>query len=1150
MVGKTDKRSPGTRKAIDTRVTTPQKSAGNPDIGFPVVGIGASAGGLAAFEAFFSGMPANTDPNMAFVLVQHLAPDHKSILSDLIKRHTRMEVHEVEDGMVVQPNHAYIIPPNRDMAFRDGALQLLEQSAPRGVRLPIDFFFRSLAQDQRHRAICIVLSGTGSDGTVGMRSIKGEGGMAMAQDPDSTEYDGMPRSAIATGLVDYVLQPQEMPAQLIAYVAHAFGKAAAPDSSESGKDEDLLGRALALLRTQTGHDFSQYKHNTIARRVERRMAVRQTRQMDEYVRYLERTPAEVEALFRDLLINVTSFFRDPDAFSTLQDKVLPRLTAGKADGASIRVWVPGCSTGEEAYSVAIVLQEHIETLKRGIKVQVFATDIDRQAIEQARAGVYSGSIVSNVSPERLARFFVRAPGSSDFRVQKSLRDVLVFSEQDLVRDPPLSNLDLISCRNVLIYMGTQLQKKLIPMFHYALRQGGFLFLGISESVGEYPNLFATFDRDAKLYESRQTDRKALAAVPARHLPDEAERAEPRRALAPPRGDKRSPLQELTERALLQQYDPAAVLVDERGQILYLHGRTGLYLEPAPGEADLHVRKMAREGLRRELTGALHDAVARHEAVRREGLRVKTNGGFATINLTVRPVTPTVDAATAAELFLVTFEHTHETGEDSPADVTTPDSTTRTDVADANARIAVLQQELSRREEYLQTINEELETANEELQSSNEELQSVNEELQSTIEELETSKEELQSVNEELSTINAELQAKVGDLERANNDISNLLSGTGIGTIFVDHQLRILRFTPTITEVINLIPGDVGRAVGHIVTNMVGYDRLAADTQDVLRTLIPREVEVQTQAGTWYMLRIHPYRTQENVIEGAVITFFDISELKQMQEALRESSMEMQALAARLDVAREEERAAVAWELHDEVAQALAVVRDTLRDWSSKSPGEVLANAQSSLEGTVKLLDAAIERLRGLYTNLVPVMLEDLDLASTIEWQVDEFARRSHLHCETGAVDAVALIDTRTSLGLFRVLQEWLEAAAQHPGATRVTVDLVREGDHALLRVTDDGSAMRGENSMKPGTPELVSIRARVHSWGGFVKLQTTADGDTVLEVTAPLLPEPPGTAAPPSPGLTRTGRGKRKDSVRNGTRATKSIQPSSESKPK
>jgi two-component system CheB/CheR fusion protein len=404
-------------------------------------------------------MPAGTDPGMAFVLVQHLAPDHKSILSELVKRYTRMEVFQVADGIAVKPNCAYIIPPNRDMALLNGTLQLLEPSAPRGHRLPIDFFFRSLAQDQRERAIGIVLSGTGSDGTQGVRAIKGEGGMAMAQNPKSTEYDGMPSSAIATGLVDYVLPAAEMPAQLIAYVAHAFGKASLPASSPAPKSEDALKKIFLLLRAQTSHDFSQYKRSTIVRRVERRMAVHQIERLDEYVRYLQRTPADVEALFRDLLIGVTSFFRDPEAFGALEEQVIPNLFANRPTGASIRVWVPGCSTGEEAYSLAILLQERMEELKQTFKLQVFATDIDRRAIECARAGIYPVSIADNISPERLARFFSPEPDGSAYRILKSIRDRVIFSEQDVIKDPPFSKLDLISCRNLLIYMGGELQKK-------------------------------------------------------------------------------------------------------------------------------------------------------------------------------------------------------------------------------------------------------------------------------------------------------------------------------------------------------------------------------------------------------------------------------------------------------------------------------------------------------------------------------------------------------------------------------------------------------------------------------------------------------------------------------------------------------------------
>jgi two-component system CheB/CheR fusion protein len=861
-----------------------------PKAGFPIVGIGASAGGLAAFEAFFSGMPAETDPGMAFVLVQHLAPDHKSILTELVKRYTRMQVFEVEDGMAVRPNCAYIIPPNRDMAFLDGTLQLLEPTAPRGHRLPIDFFFRSLAQDQHERAICIVLSGTGSDGALGVRAVKGEGGMVMAQNAESTEYDGMPRSAIATGLVDYVLPPAEMPAQLIAYTAHAFGKTSRPVSLPAPKSDDAMRKVFILLRAQTGHDFSKYKQNTISRRVERRMAVHQIERLDEYVRHLQNNPPEVEALFRDLLIGVTNFFRDPEAFSALKEQVIPQLFAGKDAGAAIRVWVPGCSTGEEAYSIAILLQEHMELLKQSFKVQVFATDIDRRAIEQARTGLYSASIAADISPERLARFFVQEADGTSYRVHKSLRDMLICSEQDVIKDPPFSKLDLISCRNLLIYMGGDLQKKLIPLFHYALNPGGVLFLGTSETVGEFADLFSTLDHKAKLYQRKEDGSAARRPALGAYQPhiSEAEADSPPSTKAP--GERKIRLRELAERALLQQYAPVGALVNQRGDILYLHGRTGLYLEPAPGEAGMNILKMAREGLRRDLTTALHKAVATREPVRHPGLQVKTNGDFTSVDLTVQPVTAGPDAATDSALFLVIFEESPPAAQPPPEKAMAVDAVQGVDpsAVDVDARIVALKQELRAKEEYLQTANEELETSNEELKSSNEEMQSVNEELQSTNEELETSKEELQSVNEELATVNAELQQKVTDLSRANNDMNNLLAGTGIGTVFVDHQLRIQRFTPAVIHVINLILTDVGRPVGHIVSNLAGYDRLVEDVKDVLDTLVPKEVEVQSKAGAWYLLRIRPYRTLENVIEGAVITFTEITEMRNAQAALRES----------------------------------------------------------------------------------------------------------------------------------------------------------------------------------------------------------------------------------------------------------------------
>ena len=855
---------------------------------FPIVGIGASAGGLAAFEAFFSGMPAATDPGMAFVLVQHLAPDHKSILTDLIRRYTRMQVFEVEDGITVQTNCAYIIPPNRDMAFLNGTLQLLEPSAPRGQRLPIDFFFRSLALDQHERAICIVLSGTGSDGTQGVRAIKAEGGMVMAQNPASTEYDGMPSSAIATGLVDYVLPPAEMPAQLIAYVTHAFGKPPRTVSIPVSKAENALKKIFVLLRAQTGHDFSQYKPSTINRRIERRMAVQQIETIDSYVKYLQQTPSEVESLFRDLLIGVTNFFRDPEAFKALEEQIIPKLFAGKPAGAVIRVWSPGCSTGEEAYSIAILMQERLDELKQSYKVQIFATDIDSQAIATARSGIYPASIAADISPERHARFFTMEPDGSAFRIHKSIRDMVVFSEQDVIKDPPFSKLDLISCRNLLIYMGGELQKKLIPLFHYALNPGRFLFLGTSETVGEFIDLFSGLDRKSKLYQRKEDFHSAQRTALGRFLPPviTTELTIPQ-TTGKSASPVKLPLRELTEQALLQQVAPAAALVNSHGDILYLHGRTGLYLEPAPGEVGIsNILKMAREGLRRDLATALHKATGTQEIVHYPGLHVKTNGDFTTVNLTVCPVAAGLPTTFEPPLYLVILEKAPPSSDEQALAVSL-ESITGTDSpeTDIDARITALKQELRAKEEYLQTANEELETANEELKSSNEEMQSVNEELQSTNEELETSKEELQSVNEELATVNAELQTKVADLTRANNDMNNLLAGTGIGTVFVDLRLRILRFTPASTQIINLIQSDAGRPVGHIVSNLAGYDRIVADTQAVLDTLIPKEVEVQTEAGRWYTMRIQPYRTLDNVIEGAVITFFDITGIKQTQDAL-------------------------------------------------------------------------------------------------------------------------------------------------------------------------------------------------------------------------------------------------------------------------
>ncbi|MEX2442745.1 MAG: chemotaxis protein CheB [Alkalispirochaeta sp.] len=1008
-----------------------------------MVGIGASAGGLAAFEAFFSGMPADSDPGMAFVLVQHLAPDHKSMLSELIARYTRMDVLEVEDGMVVRPNCAYIIPPGFDMAFLNGSLQLLEPTAPRGQRLPIDFFFRSLAKDQRERSIGIVLSGTASDGTLGVRAIKGEGGMVMAQSSDSTEFDGMPRSAFATGLVDYVLPPQEMPAALIAYVERLFGNAPYIEAASTPGMENNLKKIFVLLRSESGHDFSQYKPNSIMRRIERRMAINQIDSMDNYVTYLQNQAEEVTALFRDLLIGVTQFFRDHEAFQALEDTVIPRLVAAKTDNSVVRIWSVGCSTGEEAYSVTILLKEAVERLDKHVGLQVFATDIDSHAIAVARSGVYPASIAADVSPERLTRFFTAEPNDSQeiphhYRINKSVRDTLIFSEQNVIKDPPLSKMDLIICRNLMIYLSGDVQKKLIPLFHYALNPGGFLFLGSSESIGEFDNLFLTLDRKTKMYERKELILRGQSVALGSFLP-------PMKSNVPvlsgqkPTAKKLS-FRELAENALLQHTAPASALVDRQGNILYLHGRTGKFLEPATGEVGpYNILKMARQGLQPALKVALHKAANGNDGIHSRRLNVKTNDHFTPVNLSVYPVEAQADHDLSRPLFLVVLE-------EGPPDV--PDhGSPASDGAGEGAEgvhdtlVEALRDELKAKDEYLHTTHDELERSNADLMSSVEEMQSMNEEMQSTNEELETSKEELQSVNEELATVNVELQTKVADLSRANNDMNNLLAGTGIATVFLDHQLRILRFTPTASALINLIPGDVGRPFGHILSNLVDYDHMGVDIQKVLDTLIPTEAEVQTREGNWFTVRILPYRTTDNVIEGVVINFVDITDRRAAEQETKKQLAEKEVLLQ---------------EVHHRIRNNIASIGGLL-----SSQAQLVTSPEA-----LPVLHEALARVNSmslLYDNLL--IRDEYESSSVkdyverlIDSVVDVFPSDKEITIEKQITDFALPPARLFPLGIIvnELLTNIIKYAFTGKNAGSITVSLRKVNDHVTLTVHDDG----------------------------------------------------------------------------------------------
>ncbi|MFH1112813.1 MAG: chemotaxis protein CheB [Pseudomonadota bacterium] len=875
--GRKDQTTSRIRKAGDP--TRRQKDASvleTKDI-FPIVGIGASAGGLDAFEKFFTNMPPDT--GMAFVLVQHLDPTHKSILTELIKRFTSMKVLEVENGMQVQPNSVYVIPPNRYMGILHGKLHLLEPTALPGHRTPIDYFFRTLAQDQKENAICVVLSGTGTEGTLGLRTVKGEGGMGMVQDPESAKYDGMPRNAVSTGLADYILPVEEMPKQLMTYVRHAVIKAPGEPAELTLKDADHLEKIFIIVRSQTGHDFSHYKQNTVLRRIERRMAVNRITQLSRYVRYVQEQPGEAGNLFKDLLIGVTNFFRDREAFAVLREKVIPKLFENRSADRPIRIWVPGCATGEEAYTIAILCRDFMDSLNKRISVQVFATDLNNEAIETARLGDYPESISTDVPAEFLDRYFAKE--GDLYHIKKDIRDMVVFALQNVFADPPFSRIDLVSCRNLLIYLGAELQKKVLPLFHYALNRHGFLFLGSSENIGEFNDLFTVFNRTWKLY-TRSEGEFGRKAVLHLQRPTVTDRRIPAPATGYPTAFERPGHREIVEKLITDSYGPAGVLVNEKGEILYIHGRTGKYLEPASGEvtANNNILDMARQGLKIELAQSIRKAGKGKMEIRSDRLRVKSNGGELLINLVVRPIS---EPTFMKGQLLVIFE-------DVPSEQANGTQADPMDAAEAgeHPRVRQLEHELLSTREYLQSAVEELETSNEELQSTNEELQSSNEELQSTNEELETSKEELQSVNEELNTVNAELQRKIEELTRTTNDLNNLLASTDIGTIFLDTHLNVQRFTPTMTDFVNLIHSDVGRPLAHIVTNLK-YGKLVEDAKEVLRTLVPKDQEIQTNDDRWYSMRILPYRTIENVIDGVVVTFVDTSVMRRTMKAAAEEA---------------------------------------------------------------------------------------------------------------------------------------------------------------------------------------------------------------------------------------------------------------------
>jgi two-component system CheB/CheR fusion protein len=844
----------------------------------PIVGVGASAGGLEAFSQVLQALPEN--PGLALVLVQHLAPQHESALPTLLGGVTPLPVIQVEDGMRVETNHVYVIPPNVQMSIVDGGLQLVPRPDDRSQYTPIDFFLRSLAEAAENRAIGVILSGTASDGALGVREIKAVGGITIAQEPESARYDGMPRAAIATGMVDLVLRPSEIAAELMKigrhpYLRHPWPRKVGDDLIVS--DEDLE-KVFRLLRTSSGVDFRHYKAPTIRRRLQRRMALHKISGIAQYLKHLQEHPGEVQQLYQDILIHVTRFFREPGSFEALTSRALPKIIDGHRADDPVRIWVSGCSTGEEAYSFAMCISEFMSARTTELPIQIFGTDISEAAIEHARSGIYPESIAADVSPERLRRFFTKVDHS--YRIHKSIRDLCVFARQDVTRDPPFSRLDAILCRNVLIYMSTVLQQRLMTTFHYALKPDGILMLGQAETIGAHADLFDLVDKKYKIYRKRA---EAVAPNLGFTLDYTGLRSGLPKARAAAR-DEVGAIQNEVTRYILDTYGPPGVVVDEHHQIVQFRGQTGRFLEPAPGDASLNLLRMAREGLVYGLRKLISEARQKHVSVRKHGVRLRANGGWRTVSIEVVPL-----IGGGKNHFLVLFgDDKGGTGAPLRPGRRAEAPRGKVPAAGTTRRLSELQHELAASREYLQSIIQELEAANEELQSANEEILSSNEELQSTNEELDTAKEELQSTNEELNTVNEELHGRNEELSRVNSDLVNLLASIQIAIVIVSGDLRIRRFTPMAEKLLNLIPSDVGRPIGHIkpAFDCPDLEQLISQAVD---TVTLSEREVRDDSGQWYTLRIRPYKSLDNRIDGAVLSLFDITGAKKHEAELHEAT---------------------------------------------------------------------------------------------------------------------------------------------------------------------------------------------------------------------------------------------------------------------
>ena len=1068
-----------------------------------VAALGASAGGIKALKEFFAKVPS--DSGIAYVVVLHLSPDHESKLAEVLQAMSPVPVTQVNAQVKVEANHVYVISPNNSLEAKDGYLAVSEMTRVEERRAPVDIFFRTLAESHGSNAVCVILSGTGANGSMGLKRIKELGGVCIVQDPNEAEYADMPRNSIATGLADYILPVGQIPGKIVAYKNRlgTVNISAAPEQ-RAESDERALREIFIQLRQRTGHDFSNYKRSTVLRRIERRISLHELPDLPSYALFIRQEPDEARALLKDLLISVTNFFRDVVPFEALEKHVIPKLFEGKGPKDHVRVWVAGCATGEEAYSIAMLLAEHVEGLIDGPAVQLFATDIDEWAIARARDGYYTLNDAADVSPERLRRFFVKE--GDGYRIRREIRETVLFSTHNLIKDPPFSHVDLVSCRNLLIYLNRSAQQRAMQILHFALNPNGFLFLGTSESAEGAGDLFVLYDKENHIYQSRPVEARLPMPLPDLSLTKQLQQRAEMRPTETPVQDRLS-FRDLHQR-LLEQYAPPSVIVNEEYQILHLSDTAGRYMQISGGEPSVNLLKLIRPELRLEVHTALYQAVQRKQNVEARNVKIEIEGKKEQVNVIVRPVLQTGD--TVRGFILVLFEPTEaearETGQ------------TPSILVPAEPIARQLEEELMRVRSQLRAANEDHELQQEELKAANEELQAMNEELRSSAEELETSTEELQSVNEEMTTVNQELKIKVEELTQSNNDVQNLMNSTEIGTIFLDRASRVKLFTPSARGIFNLIAADLGRPLSDITNKLVDTD-LVADIEQVVERLQPVDREIRTTDERSYLMRILPYRTTEDRINGVVLTFTDVTERrhsdleKQSARQVLERKIDDYVLrlsnaptaaevVQRLIEARDDERRKMGSDLHDQLGQQLTAMRLNIEVLKARLVEDGKAFEQAEQVQTIaRRIESEIDFLAW---GLRPLALEDMGLPSATKDYVERWSEHTGIAAEfhSNGLEGHRLTP-EIETNLYRILQEALNNVHKHSQSKSVDVVLERRDSEVVLIVEDHGIGGAAPSKSGDGGMGLTSMQERAELLGGTLEIESHKGKGTTIFAKVP-----------------------------------------------